>query len=227
MGGWLASRVVIAAIALTGGGVLGACGSSSHNTTSTSTSAAAAATSPASTAALPPNAPPALRAVAGRVLNAGDLPGFSPHGRRTVGLNVTTWIEEEHLPPPEGVREATRLQRLGFVTAVHEQLVPASGPAEAISIVVLFGSHQAARNNVAAEAQMAETRGASAFAVPGIPGARGFGGSSGGSSGYNVAFADGAYYYLVGAGYPTGTRHPPTRQQLMAAARRLYARVHR
>jgi hypothetical protein len=165
--------------------------------------------------------------VAGRVLVADDLTGFAPQGRRTLGMNAPMWVEEEHLASTEGARETARLQKLGFVTGVRERLVPASGPAEAISIVVLFHSAQAARSNLAAEVRMGTAHGASAFAVPGIPGARGFGGSTGGTTGYNVAFAVGNYYYLVGAGYPTGTAQPPSREQLITAAQRLYARVHR
>jgi hypothetical protein len=161
------------------------------------------------------------------MLNAGDLTGFAPQGRRTLGMNASMWIAEEELPPPQRASETARLQRLGFVTGVRERLAPASGQAEAISIVVQLRSAQAARNNIATEVRMAEAHGASAFAVPGIPGARGFGGSNGGSTGYNVTFAIGPYYYLVGAGYPTGAPHPPTRDQLIVAAQRLYARVHR
>jgi len=219
--------VALAALALASGGVLGACGSSTSTTASTAGSSTAAATSTPSTAAIPPNAPPALRAVAGRMLNAGDLTGFAPQGRRTIGMNASMWIAEEHLPPAEQTSETARLQHLGFATAVSERLAPGSGPAEAISVVVLFHSAQAARSNVAAEVRRGTAAGASAFAVPGIPGAGGFGGASAGSTGYNVAFAIGNYYYLVGAGYPTGAPNPPTREGLIAAAQRLYARVHR
>ncbi len=73
---------------------------------------------------------------------------------------------------------------------------------------------------------MAEAQGAKAFTVAAIPGASGFGGAHNGSTGYNVAFADGAYYYLVGAGWPTGTPSPPTRAALITAAEDLYRRVH-
>ena len=63
------------------------------------------------------------------------------------------------------------------------------------------------------------------FTVPGIPGARGFDASSPQSSGHNIAFAVGSYYYLVGVGWPTTLRNPPSRGQLVAAAQRLYKRV--
>jgi hypothetical protein len=59
--------------------------------------------------------------------------------------------------------------------------------------------------------------------VPAIGGARGFGGSAGGTTGYNVAFASGPYYYLVGAGYPPGA---PGGAAVILAAQHLYRRVH-
>ena len=92
--------------------------------------------------------------------------------------------------------------------------------------MVQFRSPRAALANVSDEARADEARGAKAFAVPSIPGARGFGGVSGASTGYNVAFADGADYYLVGEVYRTGSPGVATRQDLIAAAKHLYARVH-
>jgi hypothetical protein len=116
------------------------------------------------------------------------------------------------------------LRSLGFVAAVREQLAPSTGgPSEAISIVVQFRTPSAARADLAAEVR--EGAHGKASAVPAIPGARGFGGSSSESSGQNVAFTKGSYYYLVGAGAPTGAA-VPSRATLAAAALRLYQRVH-
>jgi hypothetical protein len=162
------------------------------------------------------------------VLIAGDLPGLAPQGRRTLAINANSWVAEEGLPQYERAKEVRRLEGLGFVRAVRERLVSAAenGP-EAISIVVQFRSLHGALADAATEVRMGEAHGASPFAVPTIPGARGFGGANGGTTGYNVAFAVGPYYYLVGVGYGTGTPQAPTRQNLITAARRLYARVHR
>jgi hypothetical protein len=62
------------------------------------------------------------------------------------------------------------------------------------------------------------------FPVQGIPGARGFEhiGSSG--NGRNVAFSDGVYYYLVGAGW-SGSTNAVSRSAVIAAALVLYHRV--
>lgn len=189
-------------------------------------SANAAAASSPSAAAIPPGAPAAVRVVAGRMLRSGDLSGFVVQGPRTLGRNARSWIEGEHLPPPEQAAEIARLERLGFVTAASERLAPqAGGQAEAISVVVEFKSPKAAGEHVADEVRHSTTHGAQTFAVAGIPHASGFGGSSGGTVGDNVAFARGAYYYLVGVGYPSGTAGAPTRGQLIAAAQLLSARV--
>ena len=218
----LATLVGVSAIAMAG------CGGSSHKTTSTTSLSASVATPPPSPNAVPPNAPAAVRAVAGRVLIAGDLPGLAPQGQRTLGTSAENWVSEEGLPGFERAKEVRRLTGLGFVRAVRERLAPASetGP-EAISIVVQFRSARGARADLAAEAQMGEAHGAPPFPAPGIPGARGFGGANGATTGYNVAYAVGRYYYLVGVGYATGSPGAPSRASLVSAAQRLYSRVQR
>jgi hypothetical protein len=218
------------------GAVLAGCGGSGHKaTTSTSatTSSSSAATSsssaanPPSTAALPPGAPPALRSVFGRVLVTNELSGFTPRGRRLLGINATSWVTETETPAPERAAATARLTRLGFVGGVRERLLPDNGAAaEGLSIVEELGTAQSARAELAAQLPLVRAHGpVSTFGVAGIPGAVGFGGSTPQSSGENVAFAKGRYYYLVGAGWTTGTPSPPTRAQLIAAARSLYQRV--
>ena len=56
--------------------------------------------------------------------------------------------------------------------------------------------------------------------------ASGFALSSGHASGYNVAFADGRYLYLLGIGFSGDSAQPRSKTQLLAAARALYRRVH-
>jgi hypothetical protein len=160
------------------------------------------------------------------VLVAGDLVGFAPQGRRALGINAKSWVVAEQVPPAERAKEAARLERLGFIAGVRERLAPTvAGPAEAISIVQQFRSAQAARETLAFEVRMTEAHGARPFAVSKIPTAQGFGGPFAGNTGYNVAFVNGDYYYLVGAGFPTGTPNAPTQANLITAAERLYARV--
>ncbi len=66
------------------------------------------------------------------------------------------------------------------------------------------------------------------FAVSGIPGAVGFeqtgSGPAGGAS--NVGFVSGPYVYVLGAGWGNGAKNVISNQTLIAAARKLYSRVH-
>jgi hypothetical protein len=218
---WIAGGLLSAA-------VLAGCGAASHaTTTSTAAGVPGAASAAPSGNRLGAGAPPALRAVAGRALAAQDLAGFAPRGHRVIGTNPTSWVLESELSPSKQAGEAARLQRLGFIAGVRERLIATDGsPAEGISVVEHFPSPHAARSELAAQIALARTAGpASAFNVRGIPGAAGFDDSHGGSSGENVVFSKGSYYYLVGAGWLTGTPAMPTHASLIAAARRLYDRV--
>lgn len=162
------------------------------------------------------------------MLVAGDLPGYAPEGQPTLGTNAKIWVAEQHEPTTEEPKQVRRLEALGFVRGVNEHLVQSThNGSEAISVVNQLRSPRAALANVENEVKMAATRGEKSFAVASIPDARGFGGIFGMSTDYNVAFAVGPYYYLVGVGYTTGTPGAPTREQLITAAQRLYARVHR
>jgi hypothetical protein len=191
------------------------CGGSSHKT---------ASTGPAVSTTVPSNAPPAVRALAGRMLVAGDLRGFAPQGQRTIATSAQSWVHE--YPPGEQAKEGRRLEGLGFVRGVSEHLAgSAENGSEAISVAIQFRSPHSAATNVADEAKR-PAFGGKTFAVGTIPGAKGFGGVFGSFTGYNVAFAIGPYYYLVGEGYAKGTPGAPTREQLVMAAQRLYARVH-
>jgi hypothetical protein len=205
--------------------VLAGCGGSSHKaTTSSTTPASSAGQAPPSTSHLPPGAPLALRGVFGRVLVAGELPGFNPHGRRILGINAANWVVADEYPPSQRTHEAARLQSLGFVAAVREQLAPTDGShAEAISIVQQFRTPSAARTDLATETRPIGHE--TTFAVAAISGARGFGGSSSESSGENVAFTKGRYFYLVGVGAQTGVSLP-SHATIIAAALHLYDRVH-
>lgn len=217
--GLLAAAAAVAAL------LLGGCGGSSP--TATSRSAATSTTMSAGGVAPPPGAPPALRGVVGRVLRPGELQGFSPEGRRVLGINAPSWVAEVGVPASEGAKEVARLQRLGFVAAVSEKLAPVNGgPAEALSIVEQFSSSNAARSELANQVMRSAAQGAKPFTVSGITGAQGFGGAHGRITGVNVAFATGPYYYLVGAGWPTGSPSPPTRAEVVAAAEHLYRRLY-
>jgi hypothetical protein len=112
------------------------------------------------------------------------------------------------------------------VAGAIEHLMSRAG-AEGLSVAVRFRSSKAARAEVAFAATPQPGAKLTDYTVPGVLGARGFDASSARSSGRNIAFAIGSHYYLVGVGWPTDLRHPPSRAQLVTAAQRLYKRVHR
>ena len=199
------------------------CGGSS--TSSSQTTAKATTASTGSAAVTPPPGTPAalrgVRGVHGGVLVAGDLPGFVPRGFLAPSTSAQSEVAE--FPPERRASEAAKLKALGFIASISERLAPANGigaTGEAISLVEQFRSAHGANGEVAGQLKQALARGETAFAVPGIPGARGFGSSTASPPDANVAFPVGAYYYLVGFGSSA-----PTRSQLIAAAQRLYRRV--
>lgn len=190
-------------------------GAKSATATATPTSAAGT-TAPAVPAA---KAPAALRR---RVLAAGDMYGFAPAGEPFFASDARSWDAAVQASAADHAATVARLQRLGFVAGVREDLTE-SGGAPGLSFVERFRSATAARTELGAVASL--TGGFRAFPVAGTPGARGFAISDGAQiSAANVAFADGPYVYLVGA--TRASSGPSARIRVIAAARRLYRRVH-
>jgi hypothetical protein len=161
-----------------------------------------------------------------RVLQAGELAGYLPAPRVPVVRSALGWAQQTgllYLIPDE----AARLRGAGFVAGVTERLDPQT-PSErqGLSFVVQFRRSRAARAEI--EHTMAESQQTSTvtfFDVPGIPGASGWTTNATGSAGYNVAFANGPFMYLVGVGYDEAIEQPPTRGVVIRAAQRLYRRV--
>jgi hypothetical protein len=193
------------------------CGGSAKTHGSTSHTSTAA---PSGSAQRQAAAPPGLAGVRGRVLRANELKGFVPVGPRGVGINAASWAVVDQVPPAQSAALIGRLERLGFVAGVREDLVgPNNVPG--LSTVEQFHSAAAARAELADV--MRDAAPTPGFAVPGIPGARGFGAAD---TGFNVAFAKRNYFYLVGAAAaPPGTPGGPTRGLVIAAGQRLYQRV--
>jgi hypothetical protein len=217
--GPVAVGTVLVTIALSG------CGGSSTSSSRTTAKATTASSGTGSAAVTPPPGTPAalrgVRGIHGGVLVAGDLPGFVPRGFLAPSTSAQSEVAE--FPPERRASEAARLKALGFIAGIDERLVPGKGGRvneEAISLVEQFRSAHGANGEVAAQLKLALARGESAFAVPGIRGARGFGSSTASPPDANVAFPVDAYYYLVGFGSSA-----PTRSQLITAAQRLYSRV--
>jgi hypothetical protein len=154
-----------------------------------------------------------------RPASAEQGAGFTPLGRRQVGTSAASWATVNQLP----AGEATRLERLGFVVGGREDLV---GPDRlaGLSMVEGFRSRAGARDELVKVLHGLVRPGDKAFAVPGVPGARGYYAVG---SGINAAFADGAFCYLVGAEEPPpGTPGGTSRASLVTAVQRLYRQVH-
>jgi hypothetical protein len=209
---------VLVTIALSG------CGGSSSTSSSKTTSTAAGATGTATAApSLPPGTPAALRGPHGVMLRAGDLTGFVPRGYTPPATSPQSWTAE--FPPAQRAPEAARLKAAGFVAGINEQLSPTSGGGEAVSVVEQFHSDKRATAEVVAQLNQALGRHETPFAVAGVPGARGWGFSQTSMPDANIAFAVGAYYYLVG--FSARSVGAPTHAQLITAAQRLYSRAPR
>jgi hypothetical protein len=215
----------LCAIALAG------CGSSHKGTTAARTPTVSA---PRGAPPPPPGGPPgpppaAARAIAGRTLRAGDLPGFAPRGDSAAAATAASWVRqsETEAPPAERSAQVALLKRLGFLAGVEERLEPSGGgEGESVSVVEHFASPSGARAEQQAQVSRLKKNGLTAYTVASIPGAEGLVTGPGAFTGLNVAFTRGAYFYLVGLGYPTRTSPPPaTGAQLTTAAQRLYARV--
>jgi hypothetical protein len=214
------------------------CGGGSSKSSSTASSASTTPTGP------PPGAPPGAtrfgpggppgtapggsqpaHGIGALVLRRGELPGFSTQSAVSTATAATRFASDEGIAADKVQKEAARLARVGFRSGAIEHLMSPAG-AEGLSVVERLRSPGSARAEVAFAATPQPGTQQTDFAVPGIPGARGFDSSGAQSSGHNIAFAVGSYYYLVGAGWPSVVQHPPSRAQLVTAAERLYKRVH-
>jgi hypothetical protein len=148
-----------------------------------------------------------------RVLHAGDFLGLRPQGRVVVVPSPQQWALTE---PPGSPFDAALLRKDGFAGGIFEHLHWQARNTDGLSMVVQLGSPAAARKYLASYNGLATP-----FPVSDLPNAHGFGDQGG----INIAFADGDYAYLVGAGW-NGSTPTVTKAQLLAAATLLYHREH-
>jgi len=166
-----------------------------------------------------------------RLIERGDLSGFGP-GAAIPFKTAKAWVDANSaLTPVQASAQLARLRREGFKELLSEYLGLGQSLRAGVSWVMQLGSPAAARAELAAgflgfKAQYAAGGGSfSAYSVGAIPGARGFRVSGNGQVGENIYFADGPFLYLVGEGWSTAVKKPPTRAGLIAAATKLYERV--
>jgi hypothetical protein len=165
-----------------------------------------------------------------RLLKRGEFAGFTPQAPRSYGT-AKAWVAtgaHTGLTAAQARSEVARLTHEGFKKLLTEFLNSALGKGSGLSWVMQLGSPASARAELAAEARRDRAQGhvAETFQVRAIPGAFAFGDVGGGSGGgENIVFADGPFLYLLGNGW-SGSAHNPKHAALIAAATKLYKRVH-
>jgi hypothetical protein len=197
--------------------MLAGCGGSSHKTSTAATRAPATTASTAATASTPTSG------IASWVLTSNELPVGFTGSQPSVDNTISGWLADSQTPSSQVASETKRLTRLGFVAGASENLTGPSGGG--VSIAEQFKTPGGARSELANEVKLFKANDAGyyeAFPVAGIPGAFGLA-EAGQPPGVNVAFASGDYYYLVGAQVSATASSEAT---IIAAARRLYRRVH-
>jgi hypothetical protein len=165
-----------------------------------------------------------------RLIKQDDFAGFRPESTKQTFKTPTAWVVGgAHVSAAQTSAEIARLRREGFVAVLSEFLDRGSARGSGLSWVMQLGSAASARAEL--KVDLTENKAASggsfsAFSVPPIPGARGYRVSGGGVVGENIFFADGPFLYLVGQGWSSGNKNPPTRSGLITAVTTLYRRVH-
>jgi hypothetical protein len=179
-------------------------------------------------------AQPKPLSLSGRVVKQGDFAGVSPAAGSPASFSSArawaTWSPTFGYSNPTAAQLAqglSALQRDGFVAAVSETLVTADNRG-GYSFTVELGSPAGAQAEVTRlVGDWKANNGpnpASRFSVAGIPAvtAYRFGTNLNGSD--HILFTDGRFAYHVGFHWAAGTK--PARAALIAAAQKLYQRVH-
>jgi hypothetical protein len=168
-----------------------------------------------------------------RLLKRGELAGFARQTSPTTFTSARLWVQTAlNLTPAKASAQVARLHREGFKGLRVELLDRRTATEDGVSWVMQLGSPASARAELAATFDDYKARTTAKggsfwpYTVPAIPGARGYRAFGSGQVGENVFFADGPFLYLVGAGWVAGEKDPPTRAGVIAAATKLYRRVH-
>jgi hypothetical protein len=168
-----------------------------------------------------------------RLIEQGEFAGFRPESKTHAFSTAKAWVGKG--PHPTAVQtsaEIARLHREGFVAVLTEFLDRGSVQGNGLSWVMQLGSAASARAEMKMDLAESKTQATasggslSVFSVPAVPGSHGYRESGGGSGAENIFFADGPFLYLVGQGWSSADKNPPTRAGLIAAVTKLYTRVH-
>jgi hypothetical protein len=165
-----------------------------------------------------------------RLIHRGEFPGLRPELSTQSYKTTKAWVSlDPLLSPARKSAEIARLKHEGFAGVRLEYLDRGADAHSGVSWVMQLGSSASARAELKAsfaqDLRVAKGK-ATAFAVPTVPGARGYRISAGGLFGDNVYFADGSFLYLVGQNWSSRNKKLPTRAALITAVQNLYTRVH-
>jgi len=165
-----------------------------------------------------------------RLIKQGEFAGLRTESTTHSFKTAKAWVASgPHPSAAQTSAEIARLHREGFVAVLSEFLDRGSARGSGLSWVMQLGSAASARAELKVDLAENKAQGGgsfSAFSVPAIPGARGYRVSGGGSVGENIFCADGPFLYVVGQGWSSADKTPPTRAGLIAAVKKLYTRVH-
>ena len=157
------------------------------------------------------------------VLRNGQLGGMATQSATPI-TTATDWAAGDDLSSQANKAEVARLKKIGFVAGLSLPLVTKNNSNRyGLTAVEQFKASSGAKAELT---HTVSTNGPwTSFAVPGIPGARGFeqGGAAGG--GRNIAFTHGDYYFIIGSGWQNGSSNAVPRAAIITAALALYHRV--
>lgn len=189
---------------------LSSCGGSSKPHTATSITPGGAVSGPQS---LLDHLPP-----------INEFPLLRPISAPNVVVSPGVWVANLGLPGTPGQAEAARLARLGFVSAVEEQLGSDQPVAEVDAEVEQFRTTGAANTELRDRFATARSTGQSPgysfgrFRVTGVPGGLGYAIDQPANTTDAVVFAAGPYFYLIQSIIPTASPRVVGPQQLNAEA---------
>jgi hypothetical protein len=163
-----------------------------------------------------PGAAKATSELAPRSLRAGELKGFGPVGPGTTETDAQGWLSLIG----DATIDAAKYTKSGFVAGFKRDLQSGGVPGQ--SLVVKFRAAPQAAAEVIRYSR--SVPGSTYFPVPGLPGAKGLT-ARGQTTGDNVAFSKGAYFYAVGRVRQRGLGAKESRATVIAAAKSLRARV--
>jgi len=164
-----------------------------------------------------PNATSTTAPLYTRVLSLGDLKGFWSVTCPVAETTAAQWSTHSG--------SESDLSRNGFVNGLREPLRSSGSSVQAWSAVAQFKTAAGARREALSELGRAPAGAVARFAVPQIPGSRGYSLADGRSSRITVGFTEGRFQYVIEIRGVGASDAAMLRARLTAAAVALYERA--